>query len=437
MFFSKKSVFLFSFLVLTPFVFAACTVPFLGNKGKPVTIHYWGLWEPKSVMDAVFSKYQVAHPNVTIDYQMQDPKDYRERLQAKITAGEGPDIFRFHNTWVPMVQTDLEPVPKEVFDKTTFGKTFYPVAIKDLEGSKGILGIPLEFDGLGLYYNVDLLAAASFSEPPTNWDQLRTMAASLTVKDQAGKIKTAGAALGTAENVDHFSDILATMMAQNGVDLKNIATGDEKKDKLAIDALDFYSLFARSESKVWDGTQESSTAAFAAGKLAFYLGPSWRAFEIKQANPELNFKVAPLPQLPGEKLNWASYWVEGVSPKSKNKQAAFDLLKFMAQPETLQTLYVEAAKVRLFGEPYSTVSLGQGLAQDPFVGAYIQSAPTAVSFPANERTFDNGLNDRIVKFFADAVNSVNSGTSTKTALETLSKGVAQVYSQFGTASTSK
>lgn len=431
--FGKKSIVFYSFLIFAPAIFAACTIPFFGQKQpEPVTIKYWGLWESKEVMEQVFAKYTQANPHVTIAYELNDPRDYRERLQARIAQGSGPDIFRFHNTWVPMLKTELAQIPSSVIDSQTFKNSFYPVAVTDLQAPEGFWGIPLEFDGLGLYYNVDLLKAAGITAPPANWDQLRTTAATLTVKDEAGKIKTSGVALGTADNIDHFSDILAVMMLQNGVDLKNIATGDEKRDGLAVDALDFYTLFAKSgEARTWDDTLESSTLAFAAGKLAFYFGPSWRAFEIKTANPTLAFKIAPIPQLPGERINWATYWVEGVSAKSKVSKEAFKLLKFLSQEDTLQTFYTEAAKIRLFGEPYPLVSLGGSIAQDPFVGAYIQQAPTAQSFPAVAATFDNGLNDRIINFFKDAVNSVNSGTNTKTALETLSKGISQVYSQFG------
>lgn len=420
-------------MVFTPIIFAACTVPFLGKgEAKPVTLKYWGLWEPKAVMDQVFAKYQASHPNVTIEYELQNPRDYRERLQARIAQGAGPDIFRFHNTWVPMLGQELAQIPKSVIDETTFKNTFYQVAVKDLKSPEGFWGIPQEFDGLGLYYNEDLLKAAGFTAPPTNWDQLRTMAATLTVKDETGKIQTSGVALGTADNIDHFSDILAVMMLQNGVDLAKIATGSDKLDKLATDAIDFYTLFAKSQdSRVWDETQESSTSAFAAGRLAFYFAPSWRAFEIKTANPALNFKIAPIPQLPGGRVNWASYWVEGVSAKSAARETAFELLKFLAQADTAQIFYTEAAKLRLFGEPYSQVNLAQGVLADPFVGAFIQSAPTATSFPAATNTFDNGLNDRIVNLFKDTINSVNRGMNTREAAQTLTKGINQVFSQFG------
>jgi len=433
---SIKKLATFSVFVFLAFTLAGCTLPFLkGGTSGPITLKYWGLFEPEQVVKPLIDKYQADHPNVTISYEMQTPTDYRERVTSRIDQGTGPDIFRFHNTWVPMLKNELAVVPKEIIDKETFEKSFYPIAASDLAAPDGYYGIPLEFDGLGLYYNVDLLDAAGFSSPPTTWDQLRTMAASLTVKDQEGRIKTAGAALGTATNVDHFSDILAVMFLQNGVDLKNIVSGDPQKDKLAEDALDFYSLFARSsqQERVWDETMEVSTSAFAAGRIAFYFAPSWRVFEIKNANPALNFKIAPLPQLPGGKVSWASYWVEGVSQKSAHKKEALDFLKFLTASSSMQLLYSEASKLRLFGQPYSRVDLAQQLTGDPYVGGYAKDAGWARSFPLASNTFDNGLNDRLIPLLAGAVNSVNQGGSAKDALTTFSKGANPVFSQFGLA----
>jgi multiple sugar transport system substrate-binding protein len=423
------SVFIFLALAL-----AGCTVPFLkrGPSG-PITLKYWGLFEPEQVLKPLIEKYQAEHPNVTITYEMKTPIDYRETVESRIEQGEGPDIFRFHNTWIPMLKEELAIVPKEIIDKETFEKDFYPIAAPDLAAPDGFYGIPLEFDGLGLYYNVDLLDAAGFTSPPTTWDQLRTMAASLTVKDEQGRIKTGGAALGTASNVDHFSDILAVMLMQNGVDLKNIVTGDPQKDKLAEDVLEFYSLFARlgQVERVWDETMEVSTSAFAAGRVAFYFAPSWRVFEIKNANPALNFRIASLPQLPGGKVAWASYWVEGVSQKSPHKKEALEFLKFLSESSSLQLLYSEASKIRLFGQPYSRVDLAQQLTGDPYVGGYVKDAGWARSFPLASNTFDNGLNDKLIALLAEAINSVNRGRSAKDVLSTYSKGANQVFSQFG------
>jgi len=433
---TAKKLIVFSVFVFFALTLTGCTVPFLNKeKNEPITLKYWGLFEPAQVVKPLIDKYQAEHPNITIEYEMQTLQDYRERVTSRINQGTGPDIFRFHNTWVPMLKNELVVVPKEVIDNETFEKSFYPIASSDLAVSGGYLGIPLEFDGLGLYYNVDLLEAAGFSSPPSTWDQLRTMAAALTVKDQDGKIKTAGAALGTATNVDHFSDILAVMFLQNGVDLKNIVTGDPQKDKLAEDVLEFYTLFARSsqQERIWDETMEVSTSAFAAGRVAFYFAPSWRVFEIKNANPSLNFKIASLPQLPGGKVTWASYWVEGVSQKSTHKKEALDFLKFLSESSSMQLLYSEASKVRLFGQPYSRIDLAGQLINDPYVGGYVKDAQWARSFPLASNTFDNGLNDELISLLATAVESVNQNRSAKDALITFAKEANPILSKYGLA----
>lgn len=433
----KRTIFAFS-LPLFAFALAGCSLPFVKKSGGEVTIKYWGLFEPASVVQPLIAQYQKENPKVKIIYEQQTIQQYRERVQTRITQGTGPDIFRFHNTWVPMMKNALNPAPQDVFSKDTFSKTFFAQAQRDLVADSDVLGIPLMYEGLGLYWNGDLFKNVGFGDAPKNWDELRTMAAALTVKDSTGRIKTAGVSLGRADNVDHFSDILAVMLLQNGVDLKKPISGDPQKDQLAADALDFYTLFAKPSvaERVWDETMENSTAAFAAGRVAMYFGPSWRAFEIKEANPSLNFKISPIPQLPGGKVTWASYWAEGVSQKSAHQKEAWKFLKFLAEKQSLVTQYTEASKLRLFGEPYSRVDLTQGLAGDPFVGAYVTEAPFAQSFHLASNTFDNGLNDRSINFLKDAVNAALKDQDPKRALGTFTQGIEQVREQFEIAKTS-
>lgn len=393
---------------------------------QEINLIYWGLWEEENILAGVVADYQKTHPNVKISYVRQSPKDYRERLQSALARGEGPDIFRFHNTWVPMLKNELDILPSDILDTTSFEQTFYPIAKNDLRVGNSYVGVPLEVDGLGLFVNEDIFRAAG-KTPPTSWDELRQTALSLTVKDSESKIQVAGVALGRTENVDHWSDILALMMLQNGVDLTN------PRSNLAEDALTYFTIFSETD-KVWDKTLPASTLAFASGKLAMYFAPSWRVFEIKKLNPSLNFKIVPVPQLPETNLTWASYWVEGVSKKSKNQKAAWEFLKYLSSKETLQKLYQTASQTRLFGEPYSRLDLADLLKDDPYVGAYIKQAPTARSWYLASRTFDNGINEKMIKYFEDAVNAVNAGRTAKEALQTASQGIAQVLAQYGLSS---
>ncbi|MEK7514087.1 MAG: hypothetical protein AAB580_04325, partial [Patescibacteria group bacterium] len=159
--------------------------------------------------------------------------------------------------------------------------------------------------------------------------------------------------------------------------------------------------------------------------------PSWRALEVRQLNPRLNFKLYPVPQLPGTNVSWATYWIEGVSKKSANQAAAWEFVKYLSSPEVMKKMYSLASKTRLFGEPYSRQELASTLQADPFVGAILTQAVSAQSWPMASRTFDNGLNDRLIKYYEDAINAYLKNLDEKTIVADLTAGVSQILSQYG------
>lgn len=396
---------------------------------KEVTLTYWGLWENDAIIKPVIDAFEAKNPKIKINYQKQSQKQYRERLSAAIGRGEGPDVFRFHNTWIPMLKNDLLTAPRNIMSVSEFSSLFYPVAKNDLVGGTTIYGLPVEIDGLGLYVNEDIFAAAG-ATTPTLWDDFISptgLVKKLTVRD-GNTITTSAIALGTTNNVEHFSDIIGLMLMQNGAKLTTL-TGKE-----AEEALLFYRKFAdpNDDMYTWNDTLDNSVVAFANGRVAMIIAPSWRAFDIKQLNPQLNFRIVPVPQLaPGNGVNWASYWVEGVSAKTKYPAQAWEFIKYLTSQEGETSLYTSAANYRLFGEPYSRKDLASSVAADKYVNAYIQEAPTARSFPLCSRTFDNGLNDQMIKYIEDAINSVASGTAPSAALQTASSGFNQVLNRYG------
>lgn len=413
---------LIGLILLGRFVFGLVT------GASAVTLSYWGLWENEAIIRPVIADFEASHPKIKIMYVKQSQKQYRERLAAAIARGEGPDVFRFHNTWVPMLRDELATVPAKIMSVAQFNQTFYPVAVADLVGGQAIYGLPLMIDGLGLYYNEDLFAAAGVSAPAT-WEDVINMVPKLTVKNGSG-ITTSAIALGTTGNVEHASDILATMMMQNGVNLR------EPTGTPAEEALIFYRKFADPSDPVytWNETLDNSIYAFAMGRVAMILAPSWRAFEIKQINPSIRFKIAPIPQLPGNTVTWASYWAEGVNAKSKYQKQAWEFAAYLTGKQAASKLYTEAAKARLFGEPYGRIDMAAGVAGDPYVGAFIKQAPNAKSFPLASRTFDNGLNDKLITYLMDAVNGVAQGSAASAALQTAAAGFRQVLGSYGLSS---
>ena len=312
-------------MIIVLFLIFGLILPNVGkSKNQKVTLTYWGLWEDSRVMSAVISDFERQNPQITIQYSKQDPKDYRERLITRVRNGGGPDIFRYHNSWYPMLSSVLLPLPDSVVGKQDFNNNYPKVIQADLIKNGAIYGIPLGIDTLSLYINDDIFKSAGVS-PPTSWEQFRDSAKSLTVKDEGGKIKTAGAAIGTYGNVNHAPDLISLLSVQNGADPKNITN----YNKQVVDALRFYTSFAQGAGSVWNGILDPSILNFSKGGVAMVFGYSWDFFNIKALNPNLNFKVVPVPQLnKNNPTTVASYWVEGASVKSKNQKQVALFLKF-------------------------------------------------------------------------------------------------------------
>ena len=422
---AKLLIGLFVVIVVFLLIFTV-VVPILTKSSNKITLTYWGLWEDSNVMQGIISDFERQNPNIIIDYSKQDIKQYRERLVTRIGNGNGPDIFRFHNSWYPMLSGSLLALSSDTISKDEFNQDFYPVAQKDLIKNGAIYGIPLEIDTLSLFINNQLFQSAGL-QPPTNWDDLVNDARVMTVKDQNAKIKTAGVALGTYSNISHAPDIISLLLAQNGVDLNNLQNASDR----AASALTFYTSFATDQNNVWDNTLDPSIVVFSRGDLAMYFGYSWDYFTIKQANPNLSFQIVPVPQLSDHHVTIASYWVEGVSSNSKHPKEALAFIKFLAAKNTEEKLYTDEAKIRGFGEPYARMDLADTLKTNTIIYPAVYQAPDAVSSFFVDNTYDAGLNEQSNTYLANAINSVLSGTSSQSAFDTLSQGVSQVLQKYG------
>lgn len=429
--------FIIGIVVIITLVFVSIKVLpgfFSKQSNETITLSYWGLWEDQNVIRVVLSDFEREHPNIKVDYKKWDVKQYRETLASRIQQGIGPDLFRFHNSWLPMFKEMLSPVPKDVLNTQELNNVFPQVVAQDLEDKGALYGIPLSIDTLALFVNTDLYS----QDPPKTWEELQKIATTQTSKDDLGKIKTAGVALGTFDNINHASDIIALMVLQNHGSLTQ-SSPDSPTAKNARDAICYYISFAKNNNAectkgdafIWDDAQDTSILSFAKGSLGMYFGYSWDIFAMRALNPNLHFKVFPTPQLPNQNLNIASFWVEGVSKKGKHQKEAFELLKFLTKKETVQKLYTEEAKTRLFGEPYARLDLAETLKNDPILSVFVGQAKTAVSTPFSSDTFDNGLNQELNNYLGDLVRKILGNTSVTSAYETLSSGVNATYTKYG------
>jgi multiple sugar transport system substrate-binding protein len=411
---------------------------------KNITLNYWGLWEEPIVINGIIADFEKENPDIKINYIRHQITDYRTRLGGRLEKTgqegvEGVDIFRIHNTWIPMFRQHLSPVPSDLVTKIGLENNYWDVYKDDLKENNNWLSIPIMYDGLALFYNQELLDEAKIPVP-NDWWELEQAAKKLTVKDNKGNIEISGVGMGIVNgNVDHWSDILGLMMKQNGINFTQIKTGF---DKNLEDVLKYYASFAKSSTYVWNENLPNTTSLFANGKLAFYFGPSWRVFDIEKLNKNLKYRITTVPQLPISggitdndteltNIHWATYWTEGVNNKSKYQAEAWKFLEYLSSKEVLEKLYTAESQTRSFGEIYPKKSMSESLKNNPKVWPFVSVADSAKSWYLASATGDDGLNTEMQKYFANAVNQMTMTGDATVVITNLKNGITQLQTKYG------
>jgi len=317
-------------------------------KCKPVSLEVWGVYDEPDVFNEFISEYKKFNNCViSINYQKKPFEDYEKELINAFAVDKGPDIWMMHNTWLPKHKDKIAELAEEVFPFSQYRQTFVDVAAEDLTENNKIYAIPLYVDTLALFYNLNFFNTSGISSPPETWEDLINDLGKLTKKNQFGGIEKAGAAIGTAENINRASDILALLMLQNGTKM----VSDEKKSATfeesiilngetyypGRDALRFYTEFSGPNkiTYTWNRQMPYSVDAFADNKAAMVFGYSHLINTLTEKNPYLAYRIASMPQIKGREfdINYASYWAMTVSKKSKAKDEAWKFIIYLTQKE--------------------------------------------------------------------------------------------------------
>jgi multiple sugar transport system substrate-binding protein len=363
-----------------------------------VTLTFWKTFEDSQHMDVLFQEYRKLHPNVTIEYTKKNVETYEQDLLNALAAGQGPDVFSIHNTWLPKYLDKVQPASSSVYTFSDYKRAFVDVAVSDFTKDQVVYGVPLSVDSLALYYNKDLLGSAGIATPPKTWDELTQDVQRLKRQDRTGYFAVSGVALGTNANVNRAVDIMYLFMLQQGVqpyspdgDRPTFAQGTRVGGEFlqpGQTALTYYTAFSNplSPNYNWNAASDYSIDAFANGRAAMLYSYSYTRDTIVQKSPNLNFDVAPAPQptLQQPAVNFSNYWGEVVSKQSPNAAVAWDFLKFISGKDALDKYYA-AAK-----QPSSRRDLIELQLQDPDIGVFAAANLTAKSFyRPNQQVIDD------------------------------------------------
>lgn len=400
-------------------------------------IHFWSVRDESVVFEPIIAAYQQSLGNCTrtgninykIVYTKLDPKEYEERILRDIATGRGPDIMALHNTWLPRYKELLTPYPGTDLN---FLSDFVDVVKADGMSDGKLYALPLSVDTLGLYYNVDKFNAVNIIDPPKTWQEFDADLKLLTTYNPDGTLRRSGAAIGSVANINRGADILQAMIMQNGVTMNDEArTQATFAGSAANQATEKFLSYAdaSNESYTWDPNGEYSIDAFVNEHTAMMFSYSYQVATLKAKNINLNFKIAPFPQIDGasenKKVAFANYMMYGVTTQTASDPAkmrvAWDFIQTMtaAKDGTLTKMYLQAT-----GKPTARRDLVQTQLNDPILGAFASQVLVARSWGQADQTSVDG-------YFAEAITAVQKGqVSVDRAIRTIQDRVTQLLQHY-------
>ena len=308
---------------------------------QPVRLVLWHAYRgnEKDALEKAVSLWREKFPKIEIDAQEVPFSALRDKLVVTIPRGTGPDLFIYaHNNigdW--LLKGDiLVPLNSYVDEYDSFEalERFMPDTVKALAYGGTMYGLPMAFKSHALFYHKDLI-----DEAPTTVAELITAAKSAAASGGEGEDKVYGLVYDAGLLYNHApwaNGFGATLLDEAGVPDLDSA---EMVESVAL----VKSLFA--EHKILPDLNDAmATFLFNSAKAAFVIKGPWFLGEIDEG---VNYGVAPLPDVAPGKPARPFLGSEGIylSHCSKNKELAFQVMRFLTSRESAEVRYVQGQQL--------------------------------------------------------------------------------------------
>ncbi len=335
------------------------------KSNEKVLLTVWeSLQGPDEFIRQAGDAYSKSHPNVEIKFVNVELGDAAGQIALDGPAGVGPDIFAApHDKLGELVNGGhiLPTVNADAVKQAVLG-----ACSQALTYDGKMYGYPISAETYALFYNKDLI---SESDVPKTWDDLAKWTKAFNAKNSGKRgfvmdvgngyytilFTTAGGnrLFGTS-GTDTSSSYLNTANAVNGMKLFQ-----SLKDVLNVPAADL--------------DTGNCDAAFQGGNAAMHITGPWNIKNFKDAG--LNFGVAPLPALPGDKNPASSFSgtrAMFVSAYSDYPAEAADFAQFLISASMQQLRFDLTGAMPSIDTPVS----------NPYIGGFLKQLDYAFPMPS-------------------------------------------------------
>ena len=299
------------------------------SKGGKTTIRF-ASWDTADDVDAqqkLVDKFNEEHSDIQVVLEAYG-SEFDTKISASMGSGDAPDVMYMWN--YPAYHEGLEPLDSYIEKEgEDYKKNFYSTLWNYNSYDGQIYGLPVGFTTHCVYYNKDLFEKAGVEVPKGDWtwDDL---------KEKAKEIYEKTGVKGFSFSMKPDPYDYEMYLWSNGTaycDKDGKMEGYVDSDK----ALETYKMFQDMEKDGYAvATEKSGGDEFQAGQTGMFVYGAWA---VKKYTEEgVNFGLAKLPSFGTEKsASILSSSGVAIAKSSKNKEAAWEFVKFWTSEESNKT----------------------------------------------------------------------------------------------------
>ena len=320
------------------FLTAALLLSGCGPRQRAVELELWiADFNPdtrKLIDTDLVPRFEAAHPGVKVNTQYISWTHLDEKLTISFAGGVAPDVFQVGAEYVGGLayRGMAQPLDQYV---ANWGQAsdYYPASWSTCLYQGKVYGLPYLSAPRVLIYRKDLLSKAGFDHPPDTWEELAQAAQRMTVK-RGSVFEMAGM------NVPVSWQIFVEFLWENGGEiLSEDGTHSLLDSPEAVEALQFYvDLYRKYEVCPTAGMPVAGgqIPVFASQRAAMEIMNQFGIYNVKKYAPELlpNVGIAPTPLRKQRVISVYTDWL-AMSPQSKHKDLAWELMAFLMEPDNL------------------------------------------------------------------------------------------------------
>lgn len=301
---------------------------------------FWEFW-PVDVIQPLVTRFEAENPGLEVRIEQLTWDNGRDKITAAVAAGTPPDLCELGSTYMPrfLASGALVDWSAGVADQRDSLRG-WPLC----KTGDAIYGLPWVLGTRALFYNKALFARAGLdsTKPPATWDELHAAAAK--IQKLGGGVHGYGVSLNDRQKL--FKKFMPFAWGNGGEILSAGLDSSRFDSPQNVEALQFY-LSLRAVGTM--GLQDQLDQSFKEGKLGLQISGGWLFKQIAKEAPGLRYGVALVPRPAadrGENASFAGGEVLVSFTRSKRKEAALRLARFLVRPENALALATSAQSVQ-------------------------------------------------------------------------------------------